>query len=117
MHISSGAAHKSIAGWGAYCVSKAALYRMWACLKEELQAHQIDIASVRPGVVDTEMQNTIRQATHPAFVQRPYFENLKATNQLISAEEVAHYIFTLFVHTPAPLFSEHEWDIRDSEHE
>ena len=113
MQISSGAAHKSIAGWGAYCASKATLYRIWASLKEELHGHQIALASVRPGVVDTEMQQEIRHATHPSFVQRPYFEDLKKKNQLISSADVADYLFDLFVHRSREEFSAHEWDIRD----
>ena len=113
IHISSGAAHKSVSGWGAYCISKAALYRMWACLKDELATKDIAIASVRPGVVDTEMQSEIRSADHPAFTQRPYFEGLKAQGQLIKPGQVAAFLYHLFHDVPSDEFSAHEWDIRD----
>lgn len=112
--ISSGAAHKSIAGWGTYCISKGTLYRLWENFKEELATQQITLASVRPGVVDTEMQAEIRQAVHPSFVQRPYFEMLKQQGQLINAEQVAHYLYRLCTDISAEELISKEWDIRDS---
>jgi NAD(P)-dependent dehydrogenase (short-subunit alcohol dehydrogenase family) len=112
-HISSGAAHRSIAGWGAYCVSKAALFRLWDCFKEELATLDITLASVRPGVVDTEMQTEIRAAESPAFVNRPYFEELKAQGQLTSPEAVAEYLYRLFSEVPSAELIAREWDIRD----
>ena len=113
IHISSGAAHKSIEGWGTYCISKGALYRLWACFKDELLEHDIALASVRPGVVDTEMQAEIREAEHPAFVKRPYFESLKEEGQLIHPQEVAEYLLRLSLNTPTEEFISKEWDIRD----
>lgn len=113
IHISSGAAHKSIAGWGSYCISKGALYRLWACFKEELLSHNIVLASVRPGVVDTEMQTEIRRAEHPAFVQRTYFENLKSEGELLDPAEVAKYLVNLCLNAPSAELIEREWDIRD----
>lgn len=53
LHISTGCAHKAVVGMGAYCVSKAALYRMYAVLKEEFRFRglKVHIGSVRPGQV------------------------------------------------------------------
>ena len=113
IHISSGAAHKSIAGWGAYCASKAALYSIWSTFKEELAALNITLASVRPGVVDTDMQRLIRQADHPIFEKRSYFEELKNNHQLISAEEVAEYLYVLCTQISKHELQAKEWDIRD----
>ena len=36
VHISSGAAHQGIPGWGMYCTSKAALFMLGKLLKDEL---------------------------------------------------------------------------------
>jgi len=113
IHISSGAAHKSIAGWGAYCVSKAALYRVWASFKDELAERGVTLASVRPGVVDTEMQEVIRDADHPSFVQRPYFEELKRQGQLLSPKQAGAYIYQLCTELSPEELSAKEWDIRD----
>ena len=77
IHISSGAAHKNIAGWGTYCVSKGALLDSGSASRMRTLEHDIAMASVRRGVVDTEMQQVIRDAQHSAFVARPYFESLK----------------------------------------
>lgn len=58
VNISSGAATRTMAGWGAYCTSKAALKMATEALAEE--EPDITAVSVRPGVVDTEMQARIR---------------------------------------------------------
>jgi len=60
IHISSGAAHQGIPGWGMYCTSKAALYMLGQLLKDELAQRNIWFGSVRPGIVDTPMQEEIR---------------------------------------------------------
>jgi len=56
--ISSGAATNAYSGWSAYSASKAALNS----LAKSLAVEEPDITAlaVRPGVVDTEMQNEIR---------------------------------------------------------
>lgn len=58
INISSGAAVTAMAGWSAYCVSKAGLNHLTAVLAEE-EPEIIPIA-VRPGKVDTAMQKQVR---------------------------------------------------------
>lgn len=60
LNISSGAAIKPTAGWGSYCSSKAGLLR----LTEVVAVEHPEVAcfSLRPGVIDTEMQSLIRQS-------------------------------------------------------
>eukprot|EP00957_Ditylum_brightwellii_P005530 424079-Ditylum_brightwellii.AAC.1 len=60
LHISSGASQKPYRGWGPYCTSKAGLNMIYRVLREELQPHNIHVGSVRPGVVDTPMQDQAR---------------------------------------------------------
>lgn len=57
--VSSGASTKAYRGWGAYCMSKAALNMMTATLAVE--EPRVFAVAVRPGVVDTEMQRVIRE--------------------------------------------------------
>lgn len=78
LHISSGAAHRPIVGWGAYCISKAAFHQAYRVLNEELKSQGVLVGSVRPGVVDTEMQREIRSSTADSFPQVQNFINLKA---------------------------------------
>jgi len=58
INVSSGAATKVMVGWSAYCVTKAALNH----INRQLAAEEprITAIAVRPGVVDTAMQETIR---------------------------------------------------------
>jgi NAD(P)-dependent dehydrogenase (short-subunit alcohol dehydrogenase family) len=59
INVSSGAAINVIAGWAAYCASKAALNHFTRALAQE--EPEITAIAFRPGVVDTDMQATIRR--------------------------------------------------------
>ena len=112
LHISSGAAHRALPGWGAYCTSKAALYMVYEVLKAELADRDIAIGSLRPGVVDTPMQALIRAQDPADFPAVERFRALKETGELISAEDSARFIAAVLA-LPAERFSAAEWDIRE----
>ncbi len=113
LHISSGAAQHAYQGWGAYCTSKAALYMIYQVLKEELKAHNVLIGSVRPGVVDTPMQDEVRTANADYFPALQRFMDLKKNNELIKAEDVADFIFHFLTETDDEQFSAEEVAFRD----
>ncbi|HHJ52201.1 MAG TPA: SDR family NAD(P)-dependent oxidoreductase [Caldithrix abyssi] len=113
LHISSGAAHHAYAGWGAYCTSKAALHMIYRVLKEELAASGILIGSVRPGVVDTPMQDRVRQAAPEVFPALSKFLRLKEEGKLISPQTSAQFIARLLTAVPDDRFGQQEWDIRE----
>jgi NAD(P)-dependent dehydrogenase (short-subunit alcohol dehydrogenase family) len=58
VNISSGAAVHAVPGWGAYCLSKAAINHFTRMLAAEEPG--VSAIALRPGVVDTDMQATIR---------------------------------------------------------
>jgi len=60
VNLSSGAAHRALEGWSAYCASKAALAMLTKSVAEEYGAAGIRVFGFGPGVVDTEMQVLIR---------------------------------------------------------
>lgn len=60
VNISSGAAAHAMEGWSAYCASKAGLAMLTQSVAEEYGPRGIVAYGFRPGVVDTEMQGTIR---------------------------------------------------------
>lgn len=60
VNISSGAAGHAMEGWSAYCASKAGLAMLTQSIAEEYGSRGILAYGFRPGVVDTEMQGTIR---------------------------------------------------------
>jgi benzil reductase ((S)-benzoin forming) len=114
LHISSGAARSPLAGWGAYCVSKAALlmlYQMWNAERDD-----IAVGSVRPGVVDTPMQSLIREQDEARFPAVERFRQLKAQGQLRTPEEVASFIGWLLTEMPPDDFAAQEWDIGNPAH-
>ena len=60
VNLSSGAAHRPMEGWSAYCVGKAGLAMVTRCLHEEWGGAGIRAFGFAPGVVDTDMQGVIR---------------------------------------------------------
>jgi NAD(P)-dependent dehydrogenase (short-subunit alcohol dehydrogenase family) len=60
VNLSSGAAHRPLEGWSAYCAGKAGLAMLTRAVHEEYGAEGIRIFGFAPGVVDTDMQGAIR---------------------------------------------------------
>ncbi len=82
INISSGAAASAVEAWSAYCTAKAGLTHFTRVLAAEEKS--ITAVSVRPGVVDTAMQEAIRTlgpGNMPAE-SLSRFMNLKAENGL-----------------------------------
>jgi NAD(P)-dependent dehydrogenase (short-subunit alcohol dehydrogenase family) len=74
VNISSGAAHRPLEGWSAYCSTKAALWMATQALHLE-EGDQIAVYGASPGTVDTEMQVQIRASGVNPISQIPR-ENL-----------------------------------------
>jgi len=94
VNVSSGAAVNLHPGWGIYAASKAALdhFSRHVALEQAISEQPARIAALYPGVVDTGMQDEIRQSDPLQFTQRSRFEALKNDGDLSSAEEVAQKI-------------------------
>ncbi len=91
MLISSGASQSPIQGWSTYCAGKAAA-DMWAATagsEQQLRGNRVTVLSVAPGVVDTEMQATIREAPEDGFPSSDRFHELHSSGNLSSAHDVA----------------------------
>lgn len=88
LHVSSGAARNPYPGWSVYCATKAAL-------DQHARSAALDalpplrIASVAPGVVDTDMQAEIRATPAASFPLRERFVALKAQGQLSTPQDAA----------------------------
>ncbi|MGK5049145.1 SDR family NAD(P)-dependent oxidoreductase [Janthinobacterium sp. GB4P2] len=96
MHISSGAGSVAIDGWSVYGGSKAALDHHARTLSMDTAA-SIRIASVAPGVVDTDMQNQLRSTAAERFPSLPYFTSLKQGGHLASPNAVASKLVDLML--------------------
>lgn len=102
VNISSGAARNAIPSWAGYCASKAAL-NMWTdCfVKEEAElGNHPKVYCVAPGVIDTNMQEHIRDASTENFSSVKKFQDLKSNNQLFSPEEAAERLLRLLNSSP-----------------
>lgn len=97
LHISSGAGRKPYAGWSIYCSTKAAMDHHARCVALD-RTPRLRIASVAPGVVDTEMQAEIRASTDESFPDRPRFVQMHRDHALPTPERtggrVADYLLS-----------------------
>lgn len=91
LNMSTGAARRPIAGWSAYCASKAGLemYAHSLVLEQSTQPNPVKVVSFSPGVVDTEMQQEIRHANPNEFPELNKFVNYKKEGMLLNPEAVA----------------------------
>jgi Dehydrogenases with different specificities (related to short-chain alcohol dehydrogenases) len=115
LHISSGAAHYPYRGWGAYCTSKAAFHMLYRSLALELSPLGVSVGSARPGVVDTPMQDLIRQKSEQELPDVSRFRQLKDQGTLMDPSEVAIFLDWLLNETNDVEFSEKEWDVREAD--
>jgi len=115
LNIGSGAAHFPIFAWAPYCVSKAALFRLTECF--QLEEDNIAFASVKPGIIDTDMQKEIRESTKMDDSKHDFFQKLFDEKKLISTEVVANFLSWLLLDIDVDKYKSKEWDIYDKEHQ
>ncbi len=101
INVSSGAGKYPVDGWSGYCASKAALdmVSQAAALEQHVRgANNVRIYALAPGVVDTPMQEQIRETDAADFSKLDKFMNYKADNALDDAETTAEKFFQLINH-------------------
>lgn len=103
LFTSSGAAANSYPTWGAYGSAKAAMNHLAQTIANEEE--DVISISIRPGVVDTEMQQDIREKHHIAMFpsDRARFAELKTTGGLLKPEQPGHVLARLAVSPPKEL--------------
>jgi len=87
LNISSGAGKQPIHSWATYCASKSALDMLSMVL--QLEYPNFKVYSVAPGIVDTAMQEEIREADKKHFPDLQRFVDYKNNGDLTSVEQVA----------------------------
>ncbi|GCE45411.1 benzil reductase ((S)-benzoin forming) [Thermosporothrix hazakensis] len=91
LFISSGAAKRVIEGWSVYCATKAGGEQFFDVLAAQYkQDERYLIASVNPGVMDTNMQRVIRSGVD--FPEKERYVRLKEEGQLPAPDAVAERI-------------------------
>ncbi len=93
LNVSSGAGKKNIDGWSNYCASKAGLDR-WSevvALEQSIKglAHPVRIFSIAPGIVDTPMQDQIREQKKRDFSRVEEFIAYKKEGHLVDPAYIA----------------------------
>jgi NADP-dependent 3-hydroxy acid dehydrogenase YdfG len=106
VNLSSGAAHRPVDGWSAYCASKAASLMLTQVLTLEVP-DTVRIYAFQPGAVDTSMLDSVRQSGLSEYSQRP-------RETLLPPELPARVIAYLCRESPADLAGQ-ELTIRDPE--
>lgn len=111
LNISSGAARGAYEGWSAYCASKAAVDRMSECIALEEPA--LRVYAVAPGIIETGMQELIRQQTEATFPDVDKFKQLHADGALTQATDAARRLLDLALSPAADGPDEVCLDLRD----
>jgi NAD(P)-dependent dehydrogenase (short-subunit alcohol dehydrogenase family) len=95
VNISSGAAVTPYRGWAAYGASKAAVDQLTRIVAKEEARHGLAAYALSPGLVDTDMQATIRAADESDFPDVERFRRAAAEHRFNSPAWVADHVLTL----------------------
>jgi NAD(P)-dependent dehydrogenase (short-subunit alcohol dehydrogenase family) len=114
LNVSSGAATVPLPSWSAYCATKAGLRHAGAVFGAEQAAYgpaggahpDLAIVSYSPGIVDTEMQVTIRGHSAEDFPQVHRFVGMYDAGQLDGPQVPAADMVTWLNRDDLPPFSE-----------
>jgi benzil reductase ((S)-benzoin forming) len=95
VNISSGAATKPYVGWAVYCAAKAAVEQATRVVALEEASQGLRAYAMSPGLVDTDMQATVRDAHEDAFPEVGRFRAAKEENRFNSPAWVGAHILAL----------------------
>lgn len=105
INISSGAGQYPVDGWSSYCTSKAGIDMFSKVTAMEMAARACDdhckIFAIAPGIVDTAMQDHIRNQDEAVFNRVEEFRAYKRDGKLASPETVAHKLLHVIDHPEA----------------
>lgn len=99
LNMSSGAAFYPYSGWSVYCSSKAGLEMVTkvAGLEQTSEKYPLTIFALAPGIIETGMQEAIRETDLALFPERDKFISLHEEGKLAKPNDVAEIILsTLF---------------------
>ncbi len=99
LNITSGAARNPYFGWASYCTTKAGLDMFTRCagLEQKNQTNPVKIIAVAPGIVDTAMQEKIRNTDEADFPNLHKFIEFHEKSLLTSPDEAAEKILRFFL--------------------
>ena len=89
VNVSSGAARSAIAGVGPYCEAKAGLEMLTRVLAAEVSDARFAAVSLRPGVLDTDMQTSVRSRSEAEVPSIAMFRAFHADRRLVEPDVAA----------------------------
>jgi benzil reductase ((S)-benzoin forming) len=89
INISSGAAQSALPGGAAYSIAKAGLEMLTRQLAAEHGASSLKAISVRPGIIDTPMQQFMRSQPREVLPSVAMFQDFHESGQLVAPDVVA----------------------------
>ncbi|HYP30873.1 MAG TPA: SDR family NAD(P)-dependent oxidoreductase, partial [Burkholderiaceae bacterium] len=97
LFVSSGLGRRAMAGSAAYCAQKAGLdhFARALALEEEARTGGARVASVAPGIIDTDMQKQLRGADPQRFPERARFDEFHRSGALDSPATAAAKLIAL----------------------
>eukprot|EP00471_Norrisiella_sphaerica_P007067 CAMPEP_0184491018 /NCGR_PEP_ID=MMETSP0113_2-20130426/19438_1 /TAXON_ID=91329 /ORGANISM="Norrisiella sphaerica, Strain BC52" /LENGTH=321 /DNA_ID=CAMNT_0026875189 /DNA_START=388 /DNA_END=1353 /DNA_ORIENTATION=- len=110
---------KGLPNYGPYAITKLTLYGLNLMLQEELpdSEHPVQVASLIPGEVDTDMQRETAYNSADAFPDHlvEYWQKIQETGQLLPPEVTGAFMEYVIFDAPPENFPE-EWFIYDESH-
>ena len=100
VNVSSGAAQSVLAGESLYCVAKAGLEMLTRSLADENASNLFRAITVRPGIIDTEMQTFARSRSKAALPSVGLFQGFYERGELVPPDVVARKIVARLVLAP-----------------
>jgi len=96
LNISSGAAFYPYSGWSIYCSSKAGLdmFTKVAGLEQNTEQQPVIIFALAPGIIETGMQESIRETDLALFPDRDKFISFHEEGKLAKPDDVAQIILS-----------------------
>ncbi len=92
INIGSGAANSPIPSWSTYCATKSGLDMLTQVIADEKHKN-LTVFSVHPGVVDTDMQKTIRETKEHLFPLLSKFTAYHNNNELETTPIAAQKLY------------------------
>ena len=101
INIGSGASKSPYDGWGGYCTAKAGLEMLSDIIEKEQEITDTGfrVHNIAPGIIDTKMQEDIRNSKKTNFSRLDKFVELKEDNKLYSPDDVAIELIRLIKDT------------------
>jgi benzil reductase ((S)-benzoin forming) len=100
INISSGAAERAIPGIGVYSVAKAGLEMLTRSIAAEQGGATLRAITLRPGVIDTDMQVHARSQSRDVLPSVDLFQGFHSSGQLVAPQVVARKTIDRLVEGP-----------------